>query len=603
MEARTMVCDPAQPPQSTPNNEPPQPDKKKRVRRWHHRGFTGCSTCRRRHVRCDEASPTCRNCTRLGLECDGSQGRMTFKVYGPPAPPNGQSSSPTKREKSKSRAGQKQVKKEDTDVEGVVVSPTTFPDSKPLVFRFENPIIGPSVASIPDDEKGKVKEEPEDEKLVLARTAGNVKPIEYIFEHHKLPSSLDCLQGRYYTHFVNEVATLLLIYDTSTNVNPFRRCFPDVSQSSVSMASAMEALGALHLANTSTGPQRNVHFQHAMGKYGEVVKSFRTRYEIGQRSRLPDFATCLLLALFEMMDSQHHNWAIHLKGAREIYRWMFYPNPDPTLEAQRVAEMNHPLRRFLVSLLSYLDVAGACATSDGTVVEGSYWRTLGGGWEYNLGIPSLSEPATDNGLLLELRQCWSIMMEIQASISSFGKAKQSGWMTPEQQDLMYQELLQRLVQWRLNAPECLQKLGDLDDVSLAQYPHPDVLEYVGCIEAYEKATNIYLHKVAAAARPDLEPQRDLLAAFCTRILALISKLAKGVGRLAATWPLFIAGRESRDECEQKFVRETMIDMQRYGFKNVEKGLEELEKAWFKRRAFPEDWVDTMEDVRSSILLP
>jgi hypothetical protein len=37
--------------------------------------------------------------------------------------------------------------------------------------------------------------------------------------------------------------------------------------------------------------------------------------------------------------------------------------------------------------------------------------------------------------------------------------------------------------------------------------------------------------------------------------------------------------------------------------NVEKALEELEKVWFKRRAFPEGWVETMDDVRSSILLP
>ncbi|KAL4948810.1 fungal-specific transcription factor domain-containing protein [Aspergillus filifer] len=594
MEAHTMVCDPVQPPQC--QNDSSQPDKKKRVRRWHHRGFTGCSTCRRRHVRCDEASPTCRNCTRLGLECDGSQGRMTFKVYGPPG--NEQSPAP-KREKSRARSRVKKEHNVESAVDDVVVSPTTVPDSKPLVFRFENPL-----APAPDEESNAKQESEEVDPALLPTTGNPVKPVKYQFVHHKPPvSSLDCLQGRYYTHFVDQVATLLLIYDGSTNINPFRRCFPDVSQSSVSMASAMEALGALHLANTSTGQSRNSHFQHAMGKYGEVVKSFRTRYEVDQRPRLPDFATCLLLALFEMMDSQHHNWAIHLKGAREIYRLMFYPNADPAHEARRVAEINHPLRQFLVSLLSYLDVAGACATSDGTIVEGSYWRTLGGGWEYNLGIPSLSEPNSDNPLLRELRQSWSIMMEIQAAISSFGQSKRSGWMTPEQQDCTYGDLLQRLLQWRIDAPACFQQLGDLDEPSLSQYPHPEILEYVGCIEAYEKATYLFLHKTAAVARPDIQPQTGVLAALCTRILDLIRHLAKDVGRLAALWPLYIAGRETRDEQEQKFVRETMIDMQRYGFRNVEKGLEELEKAWFKQRAFPECWVDIMNDVCTTILLP
>ncbi|KKK15793.1 hypothetical protein P175DRAFT_0459296 [Aspergillus ochraceoroseus IBT 24754] len=618
MEVRTVVCDPVQPPPSNAQpqlSEPPGPEKKKRVRRWHHRGFTGCSTCRRRHVRCDEASPSCKNCTRLGLECDGSQGRMTFKVYGPPQPTPGLSSTGAKKREKKANRTQdnKQVMKQEgdgeEDVEELVLSPTTVGDSRPPVeYRFEEPISSIGFMTI---DLRKVKREEDDDNsvdigLVPATSTASLNPSKYCSEHVKPPIfSLDYKEGRYYTHFVDQVATLLLIYDNSININPYRKYFPELSRSSPSMASAMEALGALHLANTSRGEQRITHFQHAMGKYGEVVKSFRTRYkEAGQGLRLPDFATCLLLALFEMMDSQHHNWAIHLKGAREIYRVMFYPNDDPTKETQRLAEMNHPLRRFLVSLLSYLDVAGACATSEGTVVEGSYWRTLGGGWEYNLGIPSLSSEApADNDPLHELRQCWSIMMEIQAAISTFGKAKHQGWMSQEQQDLVYRDLLQRLIQWRLDAPDCFQKLSELDDEALSSYPYPDILEYTGCIEAYEKATNIFLYKIAAADRPDIQLQGEIFATLSTRILNLISTLAKDVGRLAVLWPLFIAGRETWDEVEQKFVRETMIDLQRYGFKNVERGLEELEKTWFKQRAFPEGWVDTMDDVRSSILLP
>lgn len=229
---------------------------------------------------------------------------MTFKVYGPPgneqAPPKKEPKSKAKASRSRSR-----VKKEDGDagdagntgnnaVDGVVVSPSTVPsDSKPIVFQFENPVMY-------GDEEDADEEEKENKDLVFVPTGGRSRPIEFRFENFKMPSSLDFLQDRYYTHFVDEVATLLLIYDTSTNINPFRRCFPDLSQSSTSMASAMEALGALHLANTSTGQDRNSHFQHAMGKYGEVVKSFRTSYAIEQRTRLPDFATCLLLALFEV---------------------------------------------------------------------------------------------------------------------------------------------------------------------------------------------------------------------------------------------------------------------------------------------------------------
>ncbi|KAL4886153.1 fungal-specific transcription factor domain-containing protein [Aspergillus karnatakaensis] len=598
-----MVCDPVKPPDPPPSVEPFEPEKKKRVRRWHHRGFTGCLTCRRRHVRCDEASPKCKNCTRLSLECDGRQGRMTFKLYGRPPTTvqtpvaSKQCGNPTP------KSTNKRAKKEDCDdIEGVDVSPAIV-DSKPLIIQFENHV--PPTDIVRADPEVKSEIEDADMALVPAIDSSS-QPCKYEFEHYK-PSifSLNCMEGRYYTHFVDEVATLLLIYDNSSSINPFRRCFPEISQSSPSMAGAMGALGALHLANTSSGRERIVHFQHAIKRYSEVVKSFRTRYnQPGQGCRLQDFATCLLLALYEMMDSQHHNWAIHLKGAREIYRLMFTPINDPTQEMRRVAAMSHPLWKFLVSLLSYLDVAGACATSDGTIVEGSYWRTLGGGWQYNLGIPSLSpEPSSHCTILADLRHCWSILMEIQAAISAFGKAKRCGLMPPDQQDLVYQGLLQRLVQWRVEAPECLQQLAALDDDALSQCFHTDSLEYVGCIEAYEKATHVYLLKIVGVDRPDLQSPNELLAALCTRILNLIRRLARDVGRLAIPWPLYIAGRETWDETEQKFVRGTMIDMQRYGFKNVEKALEELEKAWFKQRAFPEGWVDTMDDVRSCILLP
>lgn len=272
-----------------PATQPPGPtpaEPKKRVRRWHHRGFTGCSTCRRRHVRCDEASPSCRNCTRLGLECDGTQGRMTFKVYGPQgsqettttttnnnAPSTASSSkAPKKRGKKAETAGASTVvKKEPTDeeaagkigeiesVDAVVVSPTTVAESAPARYQMHDPF-----------------------RLVMA-------------------NPLDVRDARYYTHFIDQVASLLLIYDNPININPYRRYFPELARESPSMASAMQALGALHLANTSRGQQRIAHFQQAMGSYGEVVKTFRTRYtQPTHQLGLTDFATCLLLSLFEV---------------------------------------------------------------------------------------------------------------------------------------------------------------------------------------------------------------------------------------------------------------------------------------------------------------
>ena len=303
------------------------------------------------------------------------------------------------------------------------------------------------------------------------------------------------------------------------------------------------------------------------------------------------------------MDSQHLNWAVHLKGAREIYNLLFYPHTGSSeREVQRVADTNHPLRSFLVSLLSYLDVAGACATPGGTVVDGSYWKTLGGGWEYNLGTPSLSG-IHDDPTLVELRSAWSGMMEVQAAISTFARDKQ--WMSPNQQDMVYKDIFNRLVVWRASTPVSLQMLGDmeLDDESLRLFPFPDMLEYVGCIEAYEKATFVHLHQVGGAGRPGWITDRAYLDMLITRILTLIRKLSKDVGQLAVLWPLFIAGQETRKEEEQKYVRQTMEELKRFGFKNVDKALELLEGVWFKRRAFPQGWTETLDEIQSNILLP
>ncbi|KAF6809978.1 C6 transcription factor [Colletotrichum sojae] len=42
---------------------------KNRVRKFHRRSKNGCSTCKLRHVRCDERKPLCTNCLQTGKDC------------------------------------------------------------------------------------------------------------------------------------------------------------------------------------------------------------------------------------------------------------------------------------------------------------------------------------------------------------------------------------------------------------------------------------------------------------------------------------------------------------------------------------------------------
>ncbi|RHZ50734.1 Zn(II)2Cys6 transcription factor [Aspergillus thermomutatus] len=54
-------------------------DKPVRKRNVVSRGRTGCLTCRRRRLKCDETKPGCNNCRRINLPCEGYAQRITFK--------------------------------------------------------------------------------------------------------------------------------------------------------------------------------------------------------------------------------------------------------------------------------------------------------------------------------------------------------------------------------------------------------------------------------------------------------------------------------------------------------------------------------------------
>ncbi|KAI1494810.1 hypothetical protein F5X96DRAFT_615501, partial [Biscogniauxia mediterranea] len=42
---------------------------RQRQRRFHRRSRNGCSTCKAKHIRCDEKKPLCTYCLRHGGEC------------------------------------------------------------------------------------------------------------------------------------------------------------------------------------------------------------------------------------------------------------------------------------------------------------------------------------------------------------------------------------------------------------------------------------------------------------------------------------------------------------------------------------------------------
>ncbi|KAI1373804.1 fungal-specific transcription factor domain-containing protein [Hypoxylon crocopeplum] len=50
--------------------------------------FTGCWTCRSRHVKCDSVHPECNRCAKAGLRCDGYGIRLYWVDHNDPTPPS-----------------------------------------------------------------------------------------------------------------------------------------------------------------------------------------------------------------------------------------------------------------------------------------------------------------------------------------------------------------------------------------------------------------------------------------------------------------------------------------------------------------------------------
>lgn len=217
---------------------------KKRTRKWHQRGFSGCSTCKKRHVKCDETAPACLNCTRRGIECDGAHQNATFKVYmqTPPIPASSQ---------------------EMAKAHGAAMTNCNYMQSI--------------------DTK---------EKYVSQNKDGS---------HY---GTLNVDEGIYYSYFVDTASTFLTIYETPYHSNPFRSMFPQYACTSRILSKAMGAVGALHLANTTAGQDRAVHLHHAMNAYGDIVQSLGQAWSNPRcQFKLADFATCLLLCVFEVIVS------------------------------------------------------------------------------------------------------------------------------------------------------------------------------------------------------------------------------------------------------------------------------------------------------------
>lgn len=389
-----------------------------------------------------------------------------------------------------------------------------------------------------------------------------------------LPAQVQCSpNAMYYQHYLVTVSTLLIIFDTPCNSNPYRELLSLVgNEHSALLQSTMEALGAMHLAGLPQTQNRSKHRTAAINMYADVVTQLRQALILckGQADSLELLAICLLLCMFEKMSATDASWKVHLRGASQIVQAMYSPgltlaNRDAK-NSLTLGNEKLPIRRFLVSLLSYLDVAASCATGEAPFIAGDYWETLGGGWQYNLGVPDFAAShCTSNRELAQVRSAWSRLMSIQAEISSFAKLQRSG-LDKQQKDAIHDDIVYRLKNWHDSAPNVFLQLEGLDGIpDGATDSEVDILTVTACVESYALACTVYLDRVATKSIQVIDCGGEIKSAV-DRVLTLTLNFSRGINELAVVWPLLTAGIATVDQCQQDLCRQKLSGMQRFGFK-------------------------------------
>ncbi|KND89382.1 Sterol regulatory element-binding protein ECM22 [Tolypocladium ophioglossoides CBS 100239] len=568
-----------------------------RQRKWHPRVFTGCVNCRRRHVKCDERTPSCTNCTRLELRCNFDR-KFVFKAV---RPTKGQQAAVAKRP----------LPSTDRHASTSSASPSSTDDTVDDVIVRDQP---PSGELVPAAGTGVIRfSDPDTPQGIIFVSAGmaSTGPVRGVESSFRISmpdpaAHVNSNETLYYQHFLNTVSTYLIIYDTPSNSNPYRM-LPNLVGNSGLLQDTMKALGAMHLSGLPQAQNQRVHRRAAMKTYASVVTRLRDIVSSSQgQANLELLATSLLLCMFEKMSATDASWKVHLLGAGQIFQSMY--SPRTALPASDGADglgvaSTLPLRRFLVSMMSYLDVAASCATGEGPLIPGDYWETLGGGWEYNLGVPSFAttRSAADR-TMAQLRNSWSRIMSIQTEISRFAKLLRSKH-DQRQREMIHSDLTYRLKNWHDSAPDIFLWLDTLNSMpDDATEEDVETLTTAACIHCYALGCTVYLERLTTrrigSAAFDSEIETTL-----NRILTLIFNFSSGINQLAILWPLLTAGIATVDPQQQDLVLSRLNGMKNFGFKHVFRVLETLEFSWEHMRLYGGVNYEEFEAMISSNLVP
>ncbi|KAL4788523.1 fungal-specific transcription factor domain-containing protein [Aspergillus varians] len=544
---------------------------------------TGCSTCRSRKIKCDEAKPTCVQCKAKGLTCSTTTTLKWEAEY-------------LSRGLSFGRAG--------VWSKAPFVRPTVPPsrlDSAadvavwcPLPRIYAYSFVNATVATFQ-----------ELTELTIAKSESQLEKLERATIWTSLDTDLEQAGGspskqglaRPVTssiplaNFVllrntREKSMLLSYYleslcpmtvSSSSSTSPFASLLIPfaVTKSPLVMESIL-ALAACHRAR-----ENDDYKGTALQLSQQALRTLRAKLTAGhpqQVARDPEILiTMLLLCMFEIVSECNNRWVVHLKGARDLIR----VRREHCISYSQDSSTNE-LALFCERFFAFQDVIGRTACGEVPVFESAFWVT--------------DRTDCDPWLGCSL-QLVSILSEITEL------SRESSTLRTTTAFQAASAALER----RLG--ELNQNVYDVDDRVLGQVA-----------ESKRLAAELYLH----CALNGTKPSTPWVADQVCRILLLVAEILEIQVVPGISWPLFVAAVEldpehdfqlesgSATEGSPRYARSFVLyalDRLAGSMGNVTRTRSVIEKVWQARELQPEgssmaqnDWENFVAPLCGSLSL-
>ncbi|KAL4788239.1 fungal-specific transcription factor domain-containing protein [Aspergillus varians] len=277
-------------------NDSPRPVKKRCRRERANWTRSGCLTCKRRRKRCDEAKPSCHNCARLGLTCEG-YGSMWAVPLGPATQVFRHA-----RSAKHDRSSLSPAPSTCSTVSSVAQTWSSVAESSPAIK-----------SSPPTDQDD--FDEPENCSQVLISSNSNQLAVASP-SPSRLISHLSHLDTHYLQYHMERGSKLLA--NLETDENPLRSLIIPRALSSPLLMNALCALSAIHFSNRS--PYRWSAENEGANYYIDAMRGLRTTLTGCQGKSFPDDAilAVALLCKYEIVRGSVKQWTVHLDALQTL---------------------------------------------------------------------------------------------------------------------------------------------------------------------------------------------------------------------------------------------------------------------------------------------